>query len=411
MLSRLCHCRKLRRVNYLATITLNLLLTLCASNLMFILGVQASKNIFKCEMIAVLLHYFHLSTAVWGLCHTFAIYDFVIHDNAPVIKYNNLFAYGGSGVFVLVSPFRIQSKAPMLRVLFSGSFRLPYLAQVTRFTNTAGCLCSMEWLSILWFRHRCWLWPPPFLVRSHCAPWYRSSAKSLSRALKIFWRNVNTSMRPWPAPIFWRPKIIYTLILCQMWSAVKKWKRFVRRKETSSTSRVRQKYSYFFFSLFQVCENDLKSIDFYDSKFDLGALSIADLSLQSSSDVQDFAEFKRAIKFSLFFQPAFTVCWFLGVVALENRQSCVMPIIFIVCYNLLVWTMGSRFSGSRHLTRIVILIHAFAYTLIKALACTHWGGASTQNYSNPHPSSYILLSVSFIDRIGTSCIASRILAR
>lgn len=89
-------------------------------------------------------------------------------------------------------------------------------------------------------------------------------------------------------------------------------------------------------SLSQVCENDLKSVDFYDSKFDLGALSIADLSLQSSSDVQDFAEFKRAIKFSLFFQPAFTVCWFLGVVALENRQSCVMPIIFIVCYNLLV---------------------------------------------------------------------------
>lgn len=91
-------------MNYLATITLNLLLTLCASNLMFILGVQASKNIFKCEMVAVLLHYFHLSTAVWGLCHTFAIYDFVIHDNAPIIKYNNLFAYGGSGVFVLVSP-------------------------------------------------------------------------------------------------------------------------------------------------------------------------------------------------------------------------------------------------------------------------------------------------------------------
>lgn len=86
----------------------------------------------------------------------------------------------------------------------------------------------------------------------------------------------------------------------------------------------------------KVCENDLKSVDFYDSKFDLGALSIADLSLQSSSDVQDFSEFKRAIKFSLFFQPAFTVCWFLGVVALENRQSCVMPIIFVVCYNLLV---------------------------------------------------------------------------
>lgn len=80
----------------------------------------------------------------------------------------------------------------------------------------------------------------------------------------------------------------------------------------------------------------MKSVDFYDSKFDLGALSIADLSLHSSSDTQDFAEFKRAIKFSLFFQPAFSVCWFLGVVALENRQSCIMPVTFIVCYNILV---------------------------------------------------------------------------
>lgn len=94
--------RQLRRVNNLATISFNLLLTLCASNLVFIVGVQASKNIFKCEMIAVLLHYFHLSTAIWGLCHTFTIYDYVINENAPVIKYNNLFAYGGSGVFVLV---------------------------------------------------------------------------------------------------------------------------------------------------------------------------------------------------------------------------------------------------------------------------------------------------------------------
>lgn len=93
---------------------------------------------------------------------------------------------------------------------------------------------------------------------------------------------------------------------------------------------------HWFIEFQMTCESGLKSVDFYDSKFDLGALSIADLSLQSSSDTQDFAEFKRAIKFSLFFQPAFSVCWFLGVVALENRQSCIMPVTFIVCYNILV---------------------------------------------------------------------------
>lgn len=40
--------------------------------------------------------------------------------------------------------------------------------------------------------------------------------------------------------------------------------------------------------------------------------------------------------FSLFFQPAFAVCWFLGVVALENRESCVMPVAFIIVSNILV---------------------------------------------------------------------------
>lgn len=86
----------------------------------------------------------------------------------------------------------------------------------------------------------------------------------------------------------------------------------------------------------QVCDTDLKRVDFYDSKFDLGALSIADLSLQSSTDSQDYAEFKHACMFSLFFQPAFAVCWFLGVVALENRESCVMPVAFIIVSNILV---------------------------------------------------------------------------
>lgn len=97
-------------------------------------------------------------------------------------------------------------------------------------------------------------------------------------------------------------------------------------------------YAFFCFLLFinKVCETDLKRVDFYDSKFDLGALSLADLSLQSSTESQDYNDFKNAVKFSLFFQPAFAVCWFLGVVALENRQSCIMPVAFIVCYNVLV---------------------------------------------------------------------------
>ncbi|KAJ6645726.1 Cadherin EGF LAG seven-pass G-type receptor 1, partial [Pseudolycoriella hygida] len=95
--------RRFRRQNDLATISLNLLSTLCASNFVFIVGVQASKTLFKCEMIAILLHYFHLSTSLWGCCHTYTIYDFIINDNAPNLKYHNLVSYVGSAVYVLLS--------------------------------------------------------------------------------------------------------------------------------------------------------------------------------------------------------------------------------------------------------------------------------------------------------------------
>lgn len=118
--------RQIRRTNHLATISLNLLLTLCASNLVFIVGVQTSKNIFKCEMIAVLLHYFHLSTAIWGLCHSYSIYNYVIRESIPIIKYNNLLAYGVSAVFVLVIQLLIQfiSILTILLILFHLNFLL-----------------------------------------------------------------------------------------------------------------------------------------------------------------------------------------------------------------------------------------------------------------------------------------------
>lgn len=143
MLNFLFQCSQIRRVNYLATISLNLLLTLCASNLVFIVGVQSSKNVFKCEMIAVLLHYFHLSTAVWGLCHSFSIYDYVVNENIPVIKYNNLLAFGVSAVFVLVSfIFTFFQILLILIILFLCSFHLPYRATAMKSMIIVGCQCK-----------------------------------------------------------------------------------------------------------------------------------------------------------------------------------------------------------------------------------------------------------------------------
>jgi hypothetical protein len=81
-----------------------------------------------------------------------------------------------------------------------------------------------------------------------------------------------------------------------------------------------------------------KSSMYYEARIDLRQLSMADLSAHSlSSEVQDYNDFKRATKFGLFFQPIFSICWFLGVLALENMNySCVLGVVFSICFNILV---------------------------------------------------------------------------
>lgn len=109
--------------------------------------------------------------------------------------------------------------------------------------------------------------------------------------------------------------------------------------------QVRQKFQPTFdsrwrdFIFFQHEENYFKSkTDLYDSKFDLGQLSLADFSDSSSTDSSnhDYTNFKNATKFALFFQPVFAICWFMSVLALENIQSYVFPTVFAISYNILV---------------------------------------------------------------------------
>lgn len=67
-------------------------------------------------------------------------------------------------------------------------------------------------------------------------------------------------------------------------------------------------------------------------------MSLADISESSStnSSSHDYTNFKNATKFALFFQPVFAICWFVGVLALENIHSYVFPTVFAISYNILV---------------------------------------------------------------------------
>jgi hypothetical protein len=114
-------------------------------------------------------------------------------------------------------------------------------------------------------------------------------------------------------------------------------------------------------------ENYFKSrTDIYDSKFDLGQLSIADLSQSSSTDsAHDYTNFKNATKFALFFQPVFAVCWFIGVLALENMfHSYVFPTVFAICYNILVsFLFYMHFESFRELLKAYLTFKLFSKLL------------------------------------------------
>lgn len=95
--------RRHRRSNSFFPIVLNLLVMLCISNFVYIVGVQASKNILKCEMTAILLHFLHLSTAVWSLVYVYTIFDYIQNESGPNVKIGYLVAYGGPAVYVMLS--------------------------------------------------------------------------------------------------------------------------------------------------------------------------------------------------------------------------------------------------------------------------------------------------------------------
>ncbi|EAT42199.2 AAEL006232-PA, partial [Aedes aegypti] len=95
--------RRPRHFNTFYPICLNLLLTLAASNFSFVLGVQATRNPVKCELIAIVLHYLHLCTSIWCFIYIYVIYDLIVNECGPKLKYNYLMGYGVPAVYVLFS--------------------------------------------------------------------------------------------------------------------------------------------------------------------------------------------------------------------------------------------------------------------------------------------------------------------
>lgn len=94
---------RMRKNNAFFPITMNMLVMLFLSNLLFIVGVQSNKNAIRCEMIAMLLHYLYLTTSVWCFVFIFIIYDLIINESLRLkMRFILLMAYAGPAIYVMV---------------------------------------------------------------------------------------------------------------------------------------------------------------------------------------------------------------------------------------------------------------------------------------------------------------------
>ncbi|XP_055612004.1 uncharacterized protein LOC129758516 [Uranotaenia lowii] len=323
--------RRLRHFNTFYPICLNLLLVLIISNLSFVLGVQATRNSVKCELIAILLHYLHLSTSIWCFIYIYVIYDLIVNECGPKLKYNYLMGYGVPAVYVLFS----------------------YASSIDTFEVHRYCWMSIQKGMIVSF-----MIPVSFLIILTTVLGTISLKRISSKQTEILCESIESMIEtaskcndiiyprfPSSGTNFANRSNSYPQLelkdkCCQEYANLSlENHRSIVTLPQQTTGQQQPIGLNSFHSM-------KKSLECYDTRLDLGQLSLAELSTPSlASDIQDFTDFKRAIKFGLFFQPIYSICWFLSVIALENVHSCVMPVIFAICLNILNWCMLVRSSN------------------------------------------------------------------
>lgn len=87
--------------------TMNFLLTLLLSNLLFIIGVNSNKSAIRCEIIAHSLHYLFLTTSVWCFVFIVLIYELITKEHLRLKMFSIfILTYLCPAIYVLVRFFK-----------------------------------------------------------------------------------------------------------------------------------------------------------------------------------------------------------------------------------------------------------------------------------------------------------------
>lgn len=132
---------RMRKNNAFFPITMNLLVMLFLSNLLFIVGVQSNKNAIRCEMIAMLLHYLYLTTSVWCFVFIFIIYDLIINESLRLkMRFILLIAYAGPAIYVMVCSTHLSANCSFIcRLSLPRSSPTRHRPTASSFKSTASC--------------------------------------------------------------------------------------------------------------------------------------------------------------------------------------------------------------------------------------------------------------------------------
>ncbi|KFB34969.1 AGAP001562-PA-like protein [Anopheles sinensis] len=316
--------RRLRHFNAFYPICLNLLLTLIAANLSFIFG-----------------------TSIWCLIYIYVIYDLIANECAPKLKYHYLMGYGVPAVYVLFSYASSIDRFEVHRYCWMSiqkgmivSFMIP-ISFLIILTTVLGTL-SLKRISTKQTELLCESIESIIETTSKCNDIIYPRLPSLA--------GMNMAMVCRSNSYPQLEQVKDRISCCQEYAECANRHSIVTLPQQTTVGLAAggcASGGMTTAAASQYAMNAMKrSFDCYDTRIDLGQLSLAELTTPSmASDVQDFTEFKKAIKFGLFFQPIFSICWFLEVIALENVHSCVMPVIFAITFNILNWCMLVRSSN------------------------------------------------------------------
>ncbi|XP_073965894.1 uncharacterized protein [Choristoneura fumiferana] len=90
-----------RKSSKLYPININLCCCLTACTLIYIQAVMGVSSPSQCERIALLLHYTHVSCAMWIVALAAAVAEYCVCDTLLPLKYNYLLAYGVPAIVVM----------------------------------------------------------------------------------------------------------------------------------------------------------------------------------------------------------------------------------------------------------------------------------------------------------------------